>query len=237
MALHAFTNSQVSFGPLPLPPPKKRKLAKGSDAPPSGSDEDDNSGNLSESFPPHESDLVWPDAMFFKSSLHQSLWDCVTSWTFLREITLLPEKANHISIIDLLHDVGLAKTVLNVPSFVKQVVIEFYCNLSLDVAVTGKMFIRGINIEFSPEVINSYMGFVPIHGVNVARGLHLVVSELTRGVIKSWARTGGIRASSMSFKYSVLHKIALRNWLPNSHSSVVRTELADLLYRIAPRAI
>lgn len=63
-------------------------------------------------------------------------------------------------------------------------------------------------------------------------GLNLVTQELTGGVIKTWPRSGGVRASSFSFKYSVLHKITLKNWMPNSHSSVVRSDLAIFLYRI-----
>lgn len=115
------------------------------------------------------------------------MWSALCGRTFIRENSLHPEKANHIGILDLLRETNLSKTVLNVPTFVKQMVLEFYCNLSVDISVKSsphyhRTFIRGMLIDFSPDVINNFLGFVLYHGVNMDGGMNVVVSELT-GVI------------------------------------------------------
>lgn len=175
--------------------------------------------------------------MFFKSEKHISLWSVVCGRTFIRENYLHLEKANHLGINDHLHEMNMSKSVLNLPTFVKQLILEFYCNLSLDNTVKNsthfhKSFIWGMHINFSRDIINTYLGFVLYHGVCLDRGMNIVVVELTGGQIRSWPLFRGMRASSLTFKYSVLHKIALRNWSPNSHSSLVRNDLATLLYKI-----
>lgn len=232
VATRRFTRSQTTKFLTDRCPSKKQKRPCSNDGPSDDAGTEDNIGNLSDSLPPHESDLPCPGPMFFKSGFHMSLWGCITGRTFLREHSLIPDKPNHQTIVSFLQGVGLGKTVLNVQSFVKQIVLEFYCNLSPDVCTSGKTFVRGMHVNFSPAVINSFVGFSPILGVNMEGGLRIVVKEITGGVVRTWPRSGGVRASSLSFKYSVLHKIALRNWMPNSHSSVVRAELAGLLYRI-----
>lgn len=133
VATKCFTRSQAAKFLAESCPPKKRKLDEILPEPSQIPAPDDDSGIISDSLPPFESDVVCPGPLFFRSELHMNLWDCVTGRTFLREHSLHPDKANHACIVSLLREIGLIKSVLTVPSFVIQVVIEFYCNLSSEV--------------------------------------------------------------------------------------------------------
>lgn len=161
VATRRFTRSQSTKALLEKCPLKKQKKA-GSHPDPVDSvpeTEKEISGNISETLPRHDSDPMCPGPMFFKSNVHMGLWESVTGRTFIREHSLSSDKPNHQSIITFLHEVGLERIVLNVQSFVKQTVLEFYCNLSPDIRTTGTTFVRGMNIKFSPAVINSFIGF------------------------------------------------------------------------------
>lgn len=181
-----------------------------------------------------------PRSSVFRSSLHQDLWPFVCARSFRREHTLVPAKVKHLGIVDVLKDLGILNTVLNVPSFVKNVVLEFYCNLSTEINDIKsehfhQTFVRGGFVNFSPQVINEFVGSVPFFGVTMEGGMDIVVAEITGGLLTSWPDSGGIRASCLSYTYSVLHKVALRNWMPNTHSSVVRQGLALVLYQIGTK--
>lgn len=186
-------------------------------------------------------DIVCPTAeSAFRSNFHRGLWPFVCARSLLREHSLMPSCVKDLSIVEHLSDIGLAKTVLNVPSFVLGVVLEFYSNLSSDTSdihspTVFTTFVRRVSICFSPDIINEYLGFTPLLGMSMTGGLHLVVSEITGGSISTWPESGWIRSSSLSHKYSIYHKIALRNWMPSTHSSTVRADLACLLYQIGTK--
>lgn len=234
VATRRFTRSQADQALATLCPPKKRSRGD--------TQVESNAGNppFSGKQVTHVSPIPIPPLSVFRSSLHRGLWPFVCARSFRREHSLVPAKVNHLGTIDLLRDLGISNTLLNVPSFVKNVVLEFYCNLSADMTTVQsqnfhKTFVRGVFVDFSPEVINEFVGSVPVIGVSMSGGMHIVVSELTGGLLKSWPASGVIRASCLSYKYSVLHKVALRNWMPNTHSSLVRKDLALLLYQIGTK--
>lgn len=52
------------------------------------------------------------------------------------------------------------------------------------------------------------------------------------GLITVRPGSSGTRAFALSYKYSILHKIAVRNWIPSGHRTIVREHLAHLLYQI-----
>lgn len=57
-----------------------------------------------------------------------------------------------------------------------------------------------------------------------------VACELTGGLVSPWPRKGGIRASCLFYKYNIIHKIDVCNWIPKKHATIVITELALLFY-------
>lgn len=137
-------------------------------------------------------------------------------------------------------ELGLGKTVLNVPSYVLKVVLEFYTNLLSDITdlppeVAYTTFARGEFVKFSPEVINQFLGTIIFPGPSPSGVMDIVVSELTGGVVCTWPQTGRVRASALSHRYSVLHKIALHNWLPSAHRSTIHSEVALLLYNVVTK--
>lgn len=66
----------------------------------------------------------------------------------------------------------------------------------------------------------------------MAGRMDIVASELTGGIVRVWPTHGGIRASSLSYKYCIYHKIVVRNWIPIKHNTIVRIALVLLLYQV-----
>lgn len=177
----------------------------------------------------------------FKSDAHHKLWSTVLHRIFYSERLIRPRSVKGLQILELLAEVGLTKTSLALPSFVKQVVLEFFCNLSKDISEPTAAdhflaFVRGELFSFSPIEINRYLGFSPPSAPLPEFDLDDIVLELTGGVLKSWPDSGCVRASVLTYKYSILHKIAIHNWIPTKHRSDVREDLADLLYRIGSKS-
>lgn len=99
------------------------------------------------------------DSSLFRSALHRGLWAFVSVRKVRREHSLPPSRVQGLHILELISDLGLSKTVINVPSYVLSVVREFYANLSRSISDLSsehfyKTFIRGHWIDFSPSVIN-----------------------------------------------------------------------------------
>ena len=69
-----------------------------------------------------------------------------------------------------------------------------------------------------------------------APSLDVIISELTGGLRKKWPRAKDFPSSELSVKHSILHKIAIKNWLPSSHRGGVRKKLATFLYTIGTKA-
>lgn len=117
-------------------------------------------------------------------------------------IILILTVFNFSELVELIIDIGLAKTVLNVHSYVLRVVLEFYANLhSKSVScLCMQNFRLWCLCCFSPDSINAFLGFVLCPGLSVSGVMHLVVSEITGGLMITWPGSNGIRASSLSHK-------------------------------------
>lgn len=141
-------------------------------------------------------------------------------------------------VIELLKSTGLLSTVTSVGSYHAQLVREFIVNLpdQVDDATSPhfqKVVIRNKIIDFSPKVIHEFMGSnAPTSEDQVPSRIELI-SELTGGKDKKgWPESGLYRASLLSSKYSVLHKIGVKNWIPTAHSTGVSLALAQFLFMI-----
>lgn len=62
--------------------------------------------------------------------------------------------------------------------------------------------------------------------------LSVVAKELTDGIVSTWTFKRGLKASALTHKYSILHKIGMCNWVPTTNHLDVSTELVVLLYRV-----
>lgn len=141
--------------------------------------------------------------------------DRIVGRSFLREHILRPSSVSEYGILEMLESVGLSKTALNVRPFVKIVVLEFYANLSNVIGdVTSdevfRAYIHGHTIDFSPHVINNYLRFVPPREPILSIDLNVLITKLIGGLITSWGKNG-LRASASTTKYSIPHKIGMRN--------------------------
>lgn len=65
----------------------------------------------------------------FRSSLAQGLWPFLCARNLFREHSLVPSRVKKLGIVESLTAMGLGQTVLNVPTYVLRVVLEFYANL------------------------------------------------------------------------------------------------------------
>lgn len=141
-----------------------------------------------------------------------------------------------LGFLDSLKNHKLLGMVTKLKPSVKDIVLEFYANL-----VTGandhkspmfhKVFVRGHLFDFSPAIINDYYGsHRPV--VECEATYDQIISELTASVCSNWPGSKSFPAVELSLKYSVLHKIALKNWMPSTHSTGVNKPLAKLLYMI-----
>lgn len=133
-------------------------------------------------------------------------------------------------ILKLLEDVGLVRTVVDVQPFVKKVVLEFYANMSKSMSDTTSdnaylSYVRGHLFAFSPYVISRYLNHVPTTEAMVPFDMNEVVTELTKGKVTVWNGKRGLKASALTLKYSILHKLGRKNWVPTHNHSKVSKEL------------
>ena len=84
-------------------------------------------------------------------------------------------------------------------------------------------------------MINEYVGCTTEAVYYDALSLDVIISKLTEGSRKKWPRAKHFPSSELSVKYSILHKIAIKNWLPSSHREGVRKKLVTLLYIVGTR--
>ena len=119
-----------------------------------------------------------------------------------------------------------------------QLVREFIVNLpdQVDDATSPnfqKVVVMTKCIEFSPKVIHEFLGTDAPASEDSMPSRFELVNDLSAGKDeKGWLETGLYRASLHSSKYSVLHKIGVKNWLPSAHSTGVSLALAQFLYMI-----
>lgn len=115
---------------------------------------------------------------------------------------------------------------------------EFYCNLLSGVgdvksAKFGTVFIRDKIYEFSPTVINRFFGTPEGDDHNENLDLDTVTTALTGGLITAFPNhPKKLAAAKLSSFYSILHKIAIKNWTPSTNSTVVTSNQLSVLFAI-----
>nr|GMC75189.1 uncharacterized protein LOC109178478 [Ipomoea batatas] len=125
-------------------------------------------------------------------------------------------------------------TVTNIEPYEESVIHEFFNNLGVGTSTPsdpmyGKIYLRGKFYDFTPSLINDYMGTSNIENTPSINS-EQVAQELTAGNVSF--EKNKIKAASLTSKYAILQKIALVNWMPSLHENTVKWSLAELLYKI-----
>ncbi|XP_050876854.1 uncharacterized protein LOC127080583 [Lathyrus oleraceus] len=92
-----------------------------------------------------------------------------------------------------------------------------------------KVYVRGRCVDFSPEIINRFLGRSEEKQAEVEVSNNVICREITAKQVKEWPRKGKLSASYLSVKYAVLHRIGAANWVPTNHTSKIATRLGKLI--------
>ncbi|XP_024018221.1 uncharacterized protein LOC112090643 [Morus notabilis] len=176
------------------------------------------------------------DTILFYSDLNKNVWKSVIKRKIFSERLLNESKFGELGVLELLKDRSLLGTVTKIKPFVNDVILEFYANLVSGVndhksPMFHKVFVIGHLFHFSPAIINDFYGSHRTI-VECEASYNQIITELTGNVRCNWPALKSFPAAELSLKYSVLHKIALKNWMPSTHSTGVNKPLAKLLYMI-----
>ncbi|XP_050889695.1 uncharacterized protein LOC127094982 [Lathyrus oleraceus] len=157
----------------------------------------------------------------------------VNRWKYVyqKRLALERELAQNVldckDIMDLIQEAGLMKTVTQFSKCYEMLVMGFIVNLSEECAdgkskESRKVYMRGKCVNFSPSVINKYLG-----RPDEAQ------PELE---VRKWPLKGKLVASKLSVKYAMLHKIGAANWVPTNHKSTVAVMLGKFKYVVGTKA-
>ncbi|XP_019163620.1 PREDICTED: uncharacterized protein LOC109159961 [Ipomoea nil] len=179
--------------------------------------------------------LPKPHSTTFMRKEAVSLWKRIVERKIISQKLLPIDKLdNPEQIQEILITNQLLETVTNIEPYDEQVIQEFYCNMTKTISTPssplyGKVYVRGNFYDFTPDIINRYLGTSEIEQETELNS-EQVAKELTAGNVSF--EKNKIKAASLTSKYAILQKIALANWMPSLHESTVKWTLAELLYKI-----
>lgn len=90
-------------------------------------------------------------------------------------------------------------------------------------------------MEFSPKIINKYLGRCEDEKVEVEVTENVICKEIIAGQVTQWPRKKKLSMSYLSVKYVVLNWIEATNWVPTYHTSSITTGLGKFIYTIGPK--
>ncbi|XP_058768889.1 uncharacterized protein LOC131642686 [Vicia villosa] len=117
---------------------------------------------------------------------------------------------------------------------------EFIVNLSQDCGdgTTDdfhKVYVRRKCIDFSPAVINLYLGRDAEAQPELEVTDNEVCKVITGGKVKKWPIKSKLSASSLNVRYALLHKIGAANWVPTNHTSTIAVGLGRFIYAVGTK--
>ncbi|XP_058764413.1 uncharacterized protein LOC131637861 [Vicia villosa] len=117
---------------------------------------------------------------------------------------------------------------------------EFIVNLSQDCGDgrTGdfhKVYVRRKCIDFSPAVINLYLGRDAEAQPELEVTDNEVCKVITGGKVKKWPIKSKLSASSLNVRYALLHKLDAANWVPTNHTSTIAVGLGRFIYVVGTK--
>ncbi|XP_050915932.1 uncharacterized protein LOC127131031 [Lathyrus oleraceus] len=164
----------------------------------------------------------------------------VEKWKYVYQRRLALERnigkdvLEYKEVVDLIEEAGLMIFV-GFGNCYEMLVKEFIMNTSKDCDSKMskeymKVYVRGECVEFSPEIINRFMGRSEEEQAKVEVTDIVVCREIIVKQVKQWPRKGKLSASRLSVKYVILHRIGDANWVPTSHTSTIATGLGKFIY-------
>ncbi|XP_058751064.1 uncharacterized protein LOC131624093 [Vicia villosa] len=167
-------------------------------------------------------------------------------WKFVyqRRLALERELANDAlecqEVMKLIKSAGLIKTVTHLSKCYEMLVKEFIVNLSQDCGDGRtddfhKVYVRRKCIDFSPAVINLYLGRDAEAQPELEVTDNEVCKVITGGKVKKWPIKSKLSASSLNVRYALLHKIGAANWVPTNHTSTIVVGLGRFIYAVGTK--
>ncbi|XP_050919429.1 uncharacterized protein LOC127136972 [Lathyrus oleraceus] len=98
-----------------------------------------------------------------------------------------------------------------------------------------KVYARGRCVDFSPDVINRFLGRNEEENIEVEVFDNVIYGEITTKQLKEWPRKGKLSTSYLSVKYPVLHRIGAVIWVPTNHTSNIATGLGKFIYIVGAK--
>jgi len=138
-------------------------------------------------------------------------------------------------VMELIKEAGLMRTVCNLGDCYEKLVKEFLVNVPEDCdnplsREYQKVYVRGECVNFSPNIINRFLG-IDEEGVAELEATDNQVSrEVTTNKVRTWPKKGKISSKKLSVKYTILNRIGVVNWVPTTHSLDVSTGLGKFIY-------
>ncbi|XP_050919314.1 uncharacterized protein LOC127136839 [Lathyrus oleraceus] len=169
-----------------------------------------------------------------------------TKWKYVyqKRLALERELAQNVldckDILDLIQEAGLMKTVTQFSKCYEKLVKEFIVNLSEECAdgkskEFRKVYVRGKCVNFSPSVINKYLGRPDEAQPELEVTDNKIYQVITAHQVRKWPLKGKLVESKLSVKYAMLHKIGAANWVPTNHKSTVAVMLGKFIYDVGTK--
>ncbi|KAL3623035.1 hypothetical protein CASFOL_031851 [Castilleja foliolosa] len=176
-----------------------------------------------------------PHSTKFLTAEAESRFDALKKRSMIDERRIMVDVFKKHNLVDFFEARGMLATVSTAVPFVRDIIVEFYANLVPQVcekgsASYGKVYVRGNIYTFTPEKINLLMGTDDYQGTSAVDNMDEAITFLTRGKVSKWEEQ--LSAAKLTSLYSVLHKIAVFNWLPSKNTTVITRPQAQLLYRL-----
>ncbi|KAK2402512.1 bromodomain-containing protein [Trifolium repens] len=186
-----------------------------------------------------------PDVPMDNVSFHFS--NSAAKWKFVyhRRLALERELSDEAleckEVMDLILQAGLMKTVSGIGRCYEKLVKEFIVNIGEDCdnklsKEYHQVFVRGKCVQFSPAVINVYLGRREYGYPGFEPTNNQVCKAITADQVKVWPLKGKVPSVMLSVKYAILNRIGAVNWVPTSHTSTIATGLAKFIYAIGTGA-
>ncbi|KAK2382260.1 hypothetical protein QL285_069808 [Trifolium repens] len=186
--------------------------------------------------PPNVPDVPM-DNVSFHFSASAAKWKFVYHRRLALERELSDEALECKDVMDLIQQAGLMKTVSGLGKCYEKLVKEFIVNIgeNCDNRLSKEfhqVFVRGKCVEFSPAVINRFLGRREDGYSEFEPTNNQVCKTITANQVKMWPLKGKVPSVMLSVKYAILNRIGAINWVPTTHSSTIATSLARFIYAI-----
>ncbi|XP_045810321.1 uncharacterized protein LOC123904738 [Trifolium pratense] len=164
-------------------------------------------------------------------------WKFVVKRRMAIERNLTEEFLKCQDIVNLLEEAGLLNTVSKLGNCFDKLTREFLVNIPADCdnplsPEYLKVYVRGKCVDFSPVVINEYLGRSTAPAAELETSMNEICRTITGDKVKAWPRAGKLSAAKLTTKYALLNKIGAANWVPTTHSNSVATGLAKFIYAV-----